>query len=124
MALLVAHIRHGGVYRFASVAVIRGVVPSLVRTPNMSAASRLRSLSRDGTIQYHGGLLLGIILLIQCYYLPSGNPFKCLDEVLSLQPIIPPKRFGIPPPDWGMLRRSRCVQGFLYARAINIMDPY
>ena len=30
-----------------------------------------------------------------------------------LQPMIPPKRFDIFPPDWGMLRRSRCVQSFL-----------
>ena len=26
--------------------------------------------------------------------LPSGNPFKYHDEVLSLQPMFPPKRFG------------------------------
>ena len=36
--------------------------------------------------------------------LPSGNPFKCHEEVLYLQPMIPPKRFDIFPPDWGMLR--------------------
>ena len=29
--------------------------------------------------------------------LPSVNPFKCHEEVLSLQPIIPPKRFDIFP---------------------------
>ena len=35
-------------------------------------------------------------------------------QVLYLQPImIPPKRFDISPPHWGMLRRSRCVQIFL-----------
>ena len=45
--------------------------------------------------------------------LPPGNPFKCREEVLYLQPMIPPtKRFDIFPPDWGMLRRSRCVQFF------------
>ena len=45
---------------------------------------------------------------------PSGNPFKCHEEVLYLQPLIPPKRFDIfSPPDWGMLRRSRCVLIFL-----------
>ena len=32
---------------------------------------------------------------------------------LYLQPMIPPKRFDIFPPNWGMLRRSRCVQIFL-----------
>ena len=45
--------------------------------------------------------------------LPSGNPFKCHKEVLSLQPMIPPKRFDIFSPDWGMLRRFRCAQIFL-----------
>ena len=29
---------------------------------------------------------------------PSGNPFKCHEEVLYLQPLIPPKRFDTPPP--------------------------
>ena len=38
---------------------------------------------------------------------PSGNPFKFHEEVLYLQPLIPPKRFDISPPDWGMLRRSK-----------------
>ena len=27
--------------------------------------------------------------------LPSGNPFKCHEEVLYLQPMIPPKRLDI-----------------------------
>ena len=27
--------------------------------------------------------------------LPSGNPFKCHEEVLFMQPIIPPKRFDV-----------------------------
>ena len=46
--------------------------------------------------------------------LPSGNPFKCHEKVLYfLQPMIPPKRFDIFSPDWGMLRRFRCVQIFL-----------
>ena len=46
--------------------------------------------------------------------LPSGNPFKCHDKVLFLQPMIPPKRLNIfLPSDGGMLRRSRCLQIFL-----------
>ena len=45
--------------------------------------------------------------------LPSGNPFKCHEEVLYLQSMIPSKRFDIFLPDRGMLRRSRCVQIFL-----------
>ena len=40
---------------------------------------------------------------------PSGTSFKCYEEVLSLQPMIPPKCFELFPPDWGMLGRSRCV---------------
>ena len=38
---------------------------------------------------------------------PLGNLFKCHEDVLSLQPMIPPKRFDIFFP-CGMLR-SRCV---------------
>ena len=44
------------------------------------------------SVQYNGGLLPDIILLTQCL-LPSGNPFKCHEKGLSLQPMIPPKRF-------------------------------
>ena len=32
--------------------------------------------------------------------LPSVNPFECHEDVLSLQPMIPPKRFDIFPPVW------------------------
>ena len=52
-----------------------------------------------------------IILLTQL--LPLVNPFKCHEEALYLQPMIPPKRFDIFLPDWGLLRRSRRVQIFL-----------
>ena len=62
-------------------------------------------------------LLISIVRLnhtVDPMLLPSGNPFKCHEEVLYLQPMIPPtKRFDTFPPDWGMLRRSRCVQIFL-----------
>ena len=43
------------------------------------------------SVQYNGGLLPDIILLTQ------GNPIKCPEEVLSLQSMIPPKRFDIFP---------------------------
>ena len=43
-------------------------------------------------VQYNGGLLPDIILLTQCYL---QNLFKCHEEVLYLQPLIPPKRFDI-----------------------------
>ena len=66
------------------------------------------------SVQYNGGFLPDIILLAQYYYyLSSGNPFKCHEDVLSLQPMIQPKRSDIFPSDLGMLRRSRCVQTFL-----------
>ena len=38
--------------------------------------------------------------------LPSANPFKCHEEVLYLQPMIPPKRFDIFPP-----LTERCYEG-------------
>ena len=47
------------------------------------------------SVQCNGGLLADIILLTKCYYHRSGNPFKCHEEVLCLQSMIPPKRFDI-----------------------------
>ena len=44
--------------------------------------------------------------------LSSGNPFKYHEAVVFLQPMIPPKRFDIFPPDWGMLRQSRLRSEF------------
>ena len=62
------------------------------------------------SVQYKCGFLPGIILL-DPMLLPSENRFKYHQEVLLyLQPMIPPKRFDTFPPDWGMLRRSRCEQ--------------
>ena len=61
-------------------------------------------------------ITVGFSPVLYCWdpmLLPSGNPFKCREEVLYLQPIIPPKCFDIFPPDWGMFRRSRRVQIFL-----------
>ena len=52
--------------------------------------------------------------------LPSGNPFKCHEEVLSLRPMIPPKRFDIFSSDWGVLRRSRCVLIVLLHKTMKI----
>ena len=45
-------------------------------------------------VQYNDGFLPDIILLTQCLS-ASGNLFKCHEEVLYLQPLIPPKRFDI-----------------------------
>ena len=37
-----------------------------------------------------GGLLLDMIKLLAQMLLPSGNPFKCHEKVLYLQPIYDP----------------------------------
>ena len=65
-------------------------------------------------VQFNGGFLPDIIILFtQCYY-HRGTQLNAMKiEVLSLQPMIPPKRFDIFPPDRTMLRRSRSVQIFL-----------
>ena len=45
------------------------------------------------SVQYNGGFLPDIILLLtQCYH-HWGNPIKCHEEVLSLQPMMTPKFF-------------------------------
>ena len=42
-------------------------------------------------VQYNNGRLLpDNILLTRCHYHNIGNPFKCHEEVLSLQPIYDP----------------------------------
>ena len=50
------------------------------------------------SVQYNGGLLPDIVLTVNPMLLPSGNPFICHEEVLYLQPLIPPKRFDISSP--------------------------
>ena len=52
----------------------------------------------DVSVQYNGVLLPDILLLLtQCYY-HRGIHLKCHEDVLSLQPMIPPtKRFDIFP---------------------------
>ena len=47
--------------------------------------------------QYNGGLLPDIILLTQCYF-HRGTRLNAVEEVLYLQPLIPPQRFDISPP--------------------------
>ena len=43
------------------------------------------------SVQHNGGFLAGIILLTQCYCIPSSrNPFKYSEEVLYLQSMTPP----------------------------------
>ena len=44
------------------------------------------------SVQYDGGFLPD---MVDPMLLPSGNPFKCHEEVLYFQLLIPPKRFDI-----------------------------
>ena len=69
----------------------------------------------DVSVHHNGGLLPDILLLLltQGYLHHRGtrlNAMKRFCLCCSLYEVIPPKRFDIFPPDWGMLRRSRCVQ--------------
>ena len=58
-------------------------------------------------VQYNGGFCPRHDT-VDPILLPSGNPTKYHEEVLSLQPMIPPNRFDVsPPPDWGIFRKSR-----------------
>ena len=61
------------------------------------------------SVQYNGGLYPDIIPLT----LPSGNPFKCHEDVLSLQSMIPPKRLDIFLPVGEAQKVYRCVHIFL-----------
>ena len=85
---------------------------SLSHTHYWYEVGMLKVPATDVSVQYNGGLLADIILLTQCYY-HRGTSLNAMQEVLYLQPMIPPKRFDIFPPDWGMLRRSRRVLIFL-----------
>ena len=52
------------------------------------------------SVQDNGWLIPDIVLLTQCYY-HRGNPYKCHEEVLSLQPMIPQRSvLTFFPPEW------------------------
>ena len=65
-------------------------------------------MAMNVSVQYNGGLLPDIILLTQCYF-HRGTRLNAMKRFC----IYPPKRLIFFPPDWGMLRRSRCVLVFL-----------
>ena len=48
------------------------------------------------SVQYSSGFLPEIIILTLCYY--HRGTQLCHEEALSLQSMIPPKRFDISPP--------------------------
>ena len=52
------------------------------------------------SVQYDGGFLPRHYT-VDPMLLPSGNPFKCHEEVLYFQLLIPPKRFDIFSPRLG-----------------------
>ena len=54
----------------------------------------------DVSVQYNDELLPTLYCRSNVTVLPSGNPFQCHEDVFSLQPMIPPKRFGIFPLVW------------------------
>ena len=64
------------------------------------------------SVQYNGGFLPDMILLTKCYY-HRGTRLNAMKMfcLCSLWPLLNVLIFL--PPDWGMLRRSRCAQMFL-----------
>ena len=64
------------------------------------------------SVQYNGGLLPDIILLTQCYF-HRGTRLNAMKRfcICSLRSNLNVLTFS--PPNWGMLRRSRCVLIFL-----------
>ena len=64
------------------------------------------------SVQYDGGFLPDIILLTQCYY-HRGTRLNAMKRfcIFSYSSHLNVLTFF--PPDWGMLRRSRCIQIFL-----------
>ena len=64
------------------------------------------------SVQHNGGVFPGIIYTVDPMLLPSGNPFECHEEILYLQPMIPPKRFDIFPLTGG---RSEGLDAFRFS---------
>ena len=50
------------------------------------------------SVQYNGGASPRHYYTVDPRFFPSGNPLICHEEVLLLQPLLPPKRLDIPPP--------------------------
>ena len=69
------------------------------------------------SVQYNGGLTVDPTLI------PSGNPFKCHQEVFYLQSMISPKRFDIFSPCVG------CSEGldafrFFFKQLLTVLRVY
>ena len=65
------------------------------------------------SVQYDSGFLPGIILLTQCYYHHRGTRLNVMERFCLCSLCSHLNVLTFPPPDWGMLRRFRCVQAFL-----------
>ena len=65
-------------------------------------------------VQYNGGLLPDIILFVDPMLSASRNLFKRHEDILYLQPLIPPKRFDIFPPITGGCSEGLGVFGFFF----------
>ena len=63
-------------------------------------------------VQYNGGLLSDIILLTQCYY-HRGTLLNALKRFCICSLCSHLNALNFFPPDWGVLRRSRCHNIFL-----------
>ena len=74
------------------------------------------------SVQYNGGILPDIILLTQCYH-HRGTRLNAMKRFCLCSLSHPNVLTFIFPFDWGMLRRSRCVQMFLYARQATGCEP-
>ena len=53
------------------------------------------AINNNVSVQYNGGHMILYYYAVDPMLLPSGNPFKCHEEVLHLQPLISPKHFDI-----------------------------
>ena len=72
--------------------------------------------------QHDGGFLPGIILMTQCYY-NRRTRLNAMEEILYSQPMIPPKRFDISPPDWEILKNGLDAFKFFFKAAVNTILP-
>ena len=74
------------------------------------------------SVQYDGGFLPDIILLTQCYY-HRGTRLNAMKRFCIFSYWSHLNVLTFFPPDWGMLRRSRCIQIFLLKHFFRITCP-
>ena len=89
------------------------MIGAIVLPPTDAARQEAVVSSAEGVVVVRARALRDAAVQYCLEYLARLLASKCYQEVVSLQPMTPPKRFDIFPSDWGMLRKSRCVQIFL-----------